>query len=825
MLVFAALLLGAGCGLSPGSPRLKLRNGDLTSWSNGPSSAPDRWVLGGPGTGTVRAGPAVPGARSFGAIVSAKAGDLALYQDVEDVSLAAGHPLRFEAWVRARSPGAAQLTVNAGEQVFTSPWHSGSGAWELLTASGTVPRAVTVLRFHAWARNGAEMEVAGFSLSVHPAPSAALRNADLALWPGGEAAPPDGWALQGNGSGTVRQGPPGAPGAAFSAAVSAEHGDVALSQDLADAHAIAGRRFIFQTWVKTATARTVQLGVTAGSSRFLSNWHAGDGKWEVLIAAGTIPADAGSVRLDARARNGSSMEVGGSALWIEPDPRHGRKRLVLGAVALCLLLGLLVPSIRRRGLDALRREWQPGASGRTLDGARRWLTPERFLVIAGSLAGLAFAFVTPPLEAPDEPAHFFRAFVVSEGRLLPEVRIIDGQPIAGARIPRSFFRMQDAVGRWELPFHPERKFDPADALAELSKPLAPDDREFHNFGAPSMYAPIPYLPQALAIAAGRAGGLSPLALLYLARVANALCWVLGMWLAIRTAPVFKWVLTLLALSPMSVFLAGSASPDVVTNWLSFLVVAASLRAAFGADALLRRAEIWRLVLLSFFLSLCKQVYFVLSLLLLLVPARKVRGAPRRALLLAALVALQLAVSSGWAYLAIKGHPSIQSGSNPAEQLTLVLEHPLRAIGVLLRTHGVYANFYLSSFVGNLGWLDVPMPSWLIVSYLFVAIITSTFYGLPRGTLKGTHRMLLLFTAAAAWSMILGYHYLIWTKVAAPVIDGGMGRYLIPLSPLAFLAIAGGSMGSSGEPIKLRLAAFLSLVLGTALFSTVQRYYF
>src|SRR5205823_938535 len=105
-----------------------------------------------------------------------------------------------------------------------------------------------------------------------------------------------------------------------------------------------------------------------------------------------------------------------------------------------------------------------------------------------------------------------------------------------------------------------------------------------------------------------------------------------------------------ALTPMSVFLAGSASPDVVTNWLSFVLVAAFLHAAFAADGPAGKAEVGRLVLLSFFLSLCKQVYFVLSLLLLLVPSRKLRGAPRRLLLLAGLVSLQLAASAGWAYL-------------------------------------------------------------------------------------------------------------------------------------------------------------------------------
>jgi uncharacterized membrane protein len=137
---------------------------------------------------------------------------------------------------------------------------------------------------------------------------------------------------------------------------------------------------------------------------------------------------------------------------------------------------------------------------------------------------------------------------------------------------------------------------------------------------------------------------------------------------------------------------------------------------------------------------------------------------------------------------------------------------------------MYGNFYLSSFVGYLGWLDVVLPSWLVVAYLFVALISSILYGVPRGLLNARQRVLLLVVAVATWSMVLGYQYLTWTKVGAPVVDGGVGRYLIPIAPVAFLAMAGGRRGPSGEPIKLRLAALLSLVLTMALLYTLRRYY-
>ncbi len=803
-------------------PRVELRNAQLTSWMRGRETAPDGWVLGGPGSGTVRAGPAVPGEPGFGAQVSSAMGDLALYQDARVDRRAWGHSVSLNAWVKVSRPAAAQLTIRAGPQVFASAWHPGTGDWQLLTAAGIVPEGVSSLRFHAWARNGSTTEVGAFSASIDPAPARGLRNPGLTAWGIGELGPPDGWTFGGPGSGSIHRGPAGPPGAASGATVTGSRGDVALYQDL-DARALRGHRFRFATWVRASAPEAAQLAVSDGSAWFASTWHSGTGNWELLTATGTVSDGAASVRFHVWARGASAIEIGGSSLSFEPAPRTPGRAVVLGSLGLALALGLLLASSRRPigALTAMLRGAPPDAAPGPWT---RRLTPERFLLVAGSVFGLSFLVLTPPLQAPDEPAHFIRAFAVSEGHLLPEVRIVNGKQVAGAQVPKSFFRLQDDTESAEIPFHPERKFDPAIALGALSAPLRADDRAFHDFGAPAMYAPVPYMPQALGILVGTAAGLSPLGLLYLARLANLLCWLGGMWVALRVAPGFKWVFALLALSPMSVFLAGSASPDVCTNWLSFLTVAAFLDAAFHRDAPLTRMDVGRLLVACFLLSLCKQVYLVLSLLLLLVPARKLGGAWRYSLAFVGLVSIQVGANLLWWYLAIKGHPAVRGGSNPAAQVAFALSDPLRMVGIFLRTQREYAYFYLSSFVGNLGWLDVSLPPWVIYSYLLVAFTTSAFYGLRQGTLSRRHRALLLLVAATVWSMILGYHYLIWSKVGADTIDGGMGRYLIPLAPLVFLAFSGGRASPDAEPIKVRLALFTLLVLGTALAYTMERYY-
>lgn len=43
--------------------------------------------------------------------------------------------------------------------------------------------------------------------------------------------------------------------------------------------------------------------------------------------------------------------------------------------------------------------------------------PELFVAFSSLLLGLGTAAVTPPFQVPDEPAHFLRSYLVSEGRL------------------------------------------------------------------------------------------------------------------------------------------------------------------------------------------------------------------------------------------------------------------------------------------------------------------------------------------------------------------------------------------------------------------------
>ena len=82
---------------------------------------------------------------------------------------------------------------------------------------------------------------------------------------------------------------------------------------------------------------------------------------------------------------------------------------------------------------------------------------------------------------------------------------------------------------------------------------------------------------------------APLAMLYLARVANLIVYLLLAAAAVRLAPIHKWTLAMVALMPMSVYLAASLSADAMTLGLSLLVVALTLNLALGSEGPSRRS--------------------------------------------------------------------------------------------------------------------------------------------------------------------------------------------------------------------------------------------
>lgn len=414
--------------------------------------------------------------------------------------------------------------------------------------------------------------------------------------------------------------------------------------------------------------------------------------------------------------------------------------------ALCLILmysggvGMLLLA------DKFNRTW-------TVKRMIRAIRPERFFLVTALFFGLLFVILTPPFLLPDEPAHFFRAYATSQFKITDDImQQAPHTPVAftpsnpdvahkiqgkegwyyfGNYIPVSFLRTlrQSEVDR--LVFHPEQKTS-LKTISDLFKiPLNPEVEVFSSIMAVSS-SPMCYFPQVIGIWLGRLFSASPILLLYLGRVSSLLFWcILGYW-TIRRTPIFKWVFAILMLTPMTLFLAGGISADVVTNALAFFLTATLLRLAFDPQQRIPNQALGLLAGLACAIALTKVVYIALLLLyFLLIPRRKVGRLIKYVMV--GLLLLCIGVGSNYVWSNMKGvtltdRTHIRIGTNAmietANATRFILAHPGAYLSICLNTIAAKSVMFIESMIGVLGWADTELPHPLILAYIVLLIWAS-----------------------------------------------------------------------------------------------------
>lgn len=443
----------------------------------------------------------------------------------------------------------------------------------------------------------------------------------------------------------------------------------------------------------------------------------------------------------------------------------------------------------------------------------RGLRPEWVCVGLGVLFGLGFALVTPPRDGLDDSPHLTRSFLLAEGH--------PGYPGSDATLPRSLLMHYGEVHLYDSEggLH-----DLAETLARLREPLDPADRLPASRRATS--SPVVYAPQATGMLIGRLLGLSAGAVFHLGRIGNLVVWAALTWLAIRLSPVRRWAFAALCLLPISVFQAGSLSPDASTNAIALLFVALVLRAGFTRESSgSPTRRLWTLAGVSGLLSLAKPGYWPLAVFVLWIPGARFRSRGERWRLLAAVAAALVLPSALWIlHVQSIGPPSLISGADPAVQVRWLLEHPLSIGQTLLSSLTAYLPGWLESLFGAPKHHGVRTP-WAILGMQLVLLAGLSLADGPdpaEMTARWRFNLLLLFIAAVVAVMMIAY--VVWNVVGSDVIQGVQGRYFLPLAPLLLVAIPGRRRAPPPALLPLATIGVAVFALGTTLVALARLYY-
>lgn len=452
--------------------------------------------------------------------------------------------------------------------------------------------------------------------------------------------------------------------------------------------------------------------------------------------------------------------------------------------------------------------------------------PHFIFVFIGLIWGLFMLAATPPFAGCDEPNHFYRAFQVAEGGFLP----VKKDNLLGGNIPASLIHtVQNAIPK-DMPGNEDRKQNLDNIFKLMHLPLNVRDRQFVSFHNTAVYSPITYLPQYFAINIGKLFDASPIALFYAARAANLIFWLVMVFFAIKTAPYLKWILALLALTPMAMFQASVLSSDGVVNGLSFLFVAQVLKHGLSAKQI-DPASWVMLAIHASLLAIAKYGYAPMVFFIFYIPVQRFKSIGHYGRSLALFFLISLIPAGLWLWV-IKTHYFVPlrleaaSAISFSGQIQFILHHPFSYAMVLLRTYYFYLNDIVVQFIGVLGWLDTELHHVVIITYVDMLF----FFGVNASneSISLSNRQRLIAFAA----LLLGVvgmstaSYVAYNPVGSDMVRVLQGRYFIPFAPLAFLLFKNNKVHLIENRTLLGaiLACYCSYVAIHTSLTLIQRYY-
>lgn len=445
---------------------------------------------------------------------------------------------------------------------------------------------------------------------------------------------------------------------------------------------------------------------------------------------------------------------------------------------------------------------------------------ESLYLLAGTILGIFYLLVLPPLSAPDEISHYMGAYQLSS-RILGQVsNAVTGHVLVR---PQDIW-LEDVEDCWEYEESEDGYVQPvaettADSgflgetlMEETYKtirkqgilgrryPLTAKDQEELTQSLilspypPVITTPVAYIPQALGISLARLFHMNTIMVVYLGRLFNLLFFVGMTFLAMKRLPFGKEVLFGVALLPMTLHLSASFSYDVMILGCMFYLTAVCLDLAYEKERV-RIKDVAVMAVLMAAAGPCKLIYGVLMGLCLLIPVRKFGGwkpwwAAAACVFAAWGLSMMLVNGQTIVSYATETESVVPWAEEAGYSLTLLLHRPLQAVRMFYQTLLWQADYYHMAMIGAyLGNLDTVLDVPYFVVVMFTAGLVCLAVKKPgeRQVMSVGNRVWVavlcgLCAFAAMASMLIA-----WTPLSSQVINGVQGRYFLPFLPVLLMA--------------------------------------
>ncbi len=411
---------------------------------------------------------------------------------------------------------------------------------------------------------------------------------------------------------------------------------------------------------------------------------------------------------------------------------------------------------------------------------KKKLTPEKIFLVLGLSMGMFFTTFFPPFTAPDEQVHIATAYADANRILMRDP--VDSNGYVYVRQEDADVDIRYDVSQLTY----QRLYD--ELFMEKNENIV-------SYSVQPLNVPlIAHLPQALGIAVSWLAGLGAIPTLYMGKIFGFLFYVFLVYWAIHFMPWGKMIMTVIALLPISLELAGSYSYDCTVNAVSFLFIGYTMYLIYQKPKL-KWTDIGVLALLAAILAPCKVAYIFLCGIVYLIPKEKIGSTKRHhiwgTIVLAAGILSLIATRWSFVFSVFFGQHE-QRGSNAAAagfSLADLIGNPLHSIEMLFNTYFEQGSYYLQTLMGgSLAWLQVEI-SWVVIVGLVIILLLSAVRVDGDGfEFKTKGKVLIGFLCLIMTGGIFLSMWMSFTPDYLSYIAGVQGRYLLPFFPLLIMML-------------------------------------
>ena len=447
---------------------------------------------------------------------------------------------------------------------------------------------------------------------------------------------------------------------------------------------------------------------------------------------------------------------------------------------------------------------------------------EKLFLLQAFVFGMVLLMIFPLYCVADEPVHLRTSYDLSNTMM--------GIPKSEEGI---YMRRDDADFNMNYIGYTTEQVN--EYLVELAAPLQGDDLILvtddtkHSHTLEYTRRPVvakgqsyQYLFSALGITIGRFLGLGTIPMYLMGRFFNLLFYIIVLYYCIKILPIGKQLLYSIALLPMPLHLAASASRDVFRITCPILIITLTLYLLYDGALSDKRKKILTVLLVILCLlqfPLRKHVYALISLFPAIVYIYKKEIISHKAIFRIFFgicsVILLFSIFKGFVFrgaLITEPLHLVARSGNPGYTKEFFFNHPLTLVRLFKDTLLQYGYFYIESMIGSsLGWLDTTYPSIFVFLLILVLIVNSLKRSDESIEFSNAFRFSLLIMSAATILFSLTGMSITYTEMASNVIQGVQGRYFLPIA-LPFLLIFNNKFVIAKKSINISMICLQFLVM-------------